>query len=158
MAKGKPRHRGQPSLLKSPVAVLAASSTKEPKATPGLEPMRLQPAWRISLMEMFSPFGWRQIEPEKLVEVRAKLRDFESMTWYEILVTAKDRNHAVSVSKLCKEARDRLEEIDQGDLDELVSLRLSGAERVWGIRTGNVFHVLWWDPTHAVCPSPKKHT
>ena len=109
-------------------------------------------------MEMASPFGWREIEPEKLIEVRAKLRDFESMTWYEILVASKSRNHTVTIESLCKEARDRLEEIGQGDLEELVSLRLSGPERVWGIRTGNVLHVLWWDPEHAVYPSLKKHT
>lgn len=120
--------------------------------------MRLNPAWRVSLMEMASPFGWHDIGAGKLLEVRAKLRDFESMTWHEILVAARDRNHAVVIEKLCKEARDRLEEIGQSDIDELVSLRLSGPERVWGIRSGNVFRVLWWDPAHAVCPSPKKHT
>lgn len=120
--------------------------------------MRLTPAWRVSLMEMAFPFGWSDIEPEKLREVRDKLRDFESMTWYEILVAAGSRNHAVAVERLSKEARDRLEELGQLDVEELVSLRLSGAERVWGIRAGNILNVLWWDPLHAVCPSLKKHT
>lgn len=120
--------------------------------------MWLHPAWRVSIIEMDSPFGWREIAPEKLLEVRTKLRDFESMTWHEILVVAKHRNHAVAIEDLCKEARARLEEIGQGDLEELVSLRLSGAERVWGIRVENILQVLWWDPAHAVCPSPKRHT
>ncbi len=120
--------------------------------------MRLHPAWRVSLMQMASPFGWRVIEPDKLQEVRDKLRDFESMTWHEILVVSKHRNHSVTMEQLCKEAQDRLEEIGQSDIEELVSLRLSGPERVWGIRSGNVLNVLWWDPQHAVCPSAKKHT
>lgn len=120
--------------------------------------MRSNPAWRVSLLEMASPYGWREIGTEKLVEVRAKLRDFESMTWNEILVSAADRNHRVALDRLCKEARDRLEEIGQGDVEELVSLRLSGPERVWGILSGQVLKVLWWDPAHAVCPALKKHT
>ena len=44
------------------------------------------------------------------------------------------------------------------NLDELVSLHLSGIERVWGFRMHAVFHVLWWDPHHRVCPSLLKHT
>jgi hypothetical protein len=107
---------------------------------------------------MASPFGWSAVSPEKLREVRDKLRDFESMTWYEILVAAKHRHHAVAIDKLCKQARDRLEELGQADIGDLVSLRLSGPERVWGILNGHVFKVLWWDPEHAVCPSLKKHT
>jgi hypothetical protein len=62
------------------------------------------------------------------------------------------------VGELCKTARDRLEDLRLEDIDELVSLRLGGAERVWGIRDGNVMLLLWWDPEHAVCPSLKKHT
>jgi hypothetical protein len=59
--------------------------------------MRLHPAWRVRLLEMASPFGWHEISPEKLREVREKLQHFESMTWYEILVAAKNRNHSVPV-------------------------------------------------------------
>jgi hypothetical protein len=120
--------------------------------------MRLHPAWRVKLLEMVSPFGWQEISPGKLREVREKLQHFESMTWHEILITAKSRNHSVSVDQLCKEARCRLEEIGQWDLEQMVSLRLSGPERVWGILNENILHVLWWDPDHAVCPSLKKHT
>jgi len=154
----KPHHKGKPSSRKSPVAVAGKEVSREPKALAAADPMRLQPAWRVSLMEMVSPFGWSKIAPDKLREIRDKLRDFESMTWHEILVVAKHRNHAVSIEKLCKEARDRLEETGQSDIEELVSLRLSGLARVWGIRSENVLNVLWWDPEHAVCPSLKKHT
>lgn len=118
----------------------------------------MTPAWRISMLEMIDPFGWHRIGPLKLAEVRRKLGDFESMTWNDILVTAAHRNHAVAVDRLCKTAQDRLEEIGQEDIDELVSLRLSGPERVWGIRAGNVLKVLWWDPEHAVCPSMLRNT
>lgn len=142
----RPKHKGSPS------------TSKEPRALFGTDPMRLPPAWQVSLMEMMTPYGWRDIRPEKLREVREKLKDFESMTWHEILTASRHRNHPVSIDQLCKEARDRLEEIGQADIEELVSLRLSGPERVWGIRAENVLKILWWDPSHAVCPSLKKHT
>jgi hypothetical protein len=107
---------------------------------------------------MVDPFGWHRIDTAKLEEVRRKLGDFESMTWNEILVVAGRRNHAVAVDRLCKAAQDRLEEIGQGDVDELTSLRLSGPERVWGIRAGHILKILWWDPEHTVCPALLKHT
>ncbi|HZF13786.1 MAG TPA: hypothetical protein VFE33_33760 [Thermoanaerobaculia bacterium] len=132
--------------------------SKEPKSLVPADPMRLTPAWRISKLEMVDPFGWHRIEAAKLEEVRQKLAHFEAMTWQEILVSSGHRNHAVAIDRICDVAVDRLEEIGQGDTEELVSLRLSGPERVWGIRTGNVFMVLWWDPEHAVCPALLRHT
>ncbi|HEX4964205.1 MAG TPA: hypothetical protein VF173_25490 [Thermoanaerobaculia bacterium] len=103
-------------------------------------------------------FGWHRLAPAKAIQLREKLANFESMTWHEILTDAKKRNHAIPIEDLCKEAQDRLEEVGLGDLDELVSLRLSGTERVWGMRDANVLVLVWWDPDHAVCPSLKKHT
>ncbi len=74
------------------------------------------------------------------------------------LVGAKHRNHTVLVSRLSPEAQKRLREIKQDDLDELTSLRLSGRERVWGIRESGIFHLLWWDPEHRVFPTTRQHT
>jgi hypothetical protein len=154
----QPRQRSSPSSLKQPVAGKAVKSSKEPRITAGEDPMRESPAWHISTLETVDPFGWHRIDTEKLGEVRRKIGDFESMTWNEILVVASHRNHAVSVDRLCKAAQDRLEEIGQGDVDELVSLRLSGPERIWGIRAGRILKILWWDPEHAVCPALLRHT
>lgn len=64
----------------------------------------------------------------------------------------------VNIGALCLQARKRLSQIGQGDLDELTSLSLTGTQRVWGIRDVGVLTVLWWDPDHLVCPSLKKHT
>lgn len=48
--------------------------------------------------------------------------------------------------------------VDNDDLDQLFSLRLTVRKRVWGIKEGNIFWILWWDPEHEVCKSHKKHT
>jgi hypothetical protein len=119
----------------------------------------LPPSWRLSMLEMVDPFGWHKIENvEKLNEVLGKLSEFEKLNWNEILVTRKKHNHEVDIGDLCKVAQSRLVEIFQDDVESLVSLRLSGAERVWGIREKSVLKLLWWDPNHQVCPSTKKHT
>ena len=44
------------------------------------------------------------------------------------------------------------------DVDELYQLRVTGAERVWGIRSGPLLRLLWWDPNHEVYPVMKMGT
>lgn len=135
------------------------TTQKEPKAPASQNWDQSYPSWRIRKLEMLHPqFGWRVIDSSKLEDIRKKLGNFESMTWGEILVKSKKQNHSVQVSALCKEARDHLRDIGQVDIDELVSLHLSGLERIWGILDRNVLSLLWWDPNHSVCPSIKKHT
>ena len=102
-------------------------------------------------MELVDPFGWHEIDSEKIRVVREKLGHFETMTWNEILIAGKKRNHTVLVDRLCAQARKRIREV-QPDQEELVSLRLTGPERVWGILSEGVLTVLWWDPRHQVCP------
>lgn len=112
----------------------------------------LSPSWRISRLQLIEPFGWHEVTGAKIRDIRDKLANFESMTWNDIVVKAKKRNHTISVSKICKEARDCLLAL-RLDIDELVSLHLSGTERVWGYRDGAILNVLWWDPEHQICPS-----
>ena len=144
---------------KQPKFKEVVSTNKQPKI--GGDPQAYyqnNPAWRISRMEFVDPFGWHTLDVEKVLYIQRKLIDFESMTWREILVDARKQNHTVSVESLGKQARDRLAEIDLDDLDELTSLRLSGAERVWGIIDQGIMNLLWWDPEHQVYPVEKKNT
>jgi hypothetical protein len=153
VGKGKPKGKD-----KRPYAAFNPSASKTPRVEERTDSNRECPSWRIQLLEVVDPFGWHAIERDKLLEVREKLGQFESRTWNEIVVVAKKNNHAVRRDQLCKEAQDRLRQLKLDDIDELTSLRLSGAERVWGIRDNAIMMVLWWDPDHLVCPSEKKHT
>lgn len=143
---------------KNPVTQFHPTVSKTPTAYTGTSPNEEPPAWRIARMEMVDPFGWYSLDATKLNAIREKLVEFERKTWNTILITEKHRNHSVSITNLCPEARKRLEDTNQDDIDEVVSLRLSGKERVWGIRIGFVMALLWWDPDHCVCPSLKSHT
>jgi hypothetical protein len=153
-----PRIAFNPVVAKTPTAAKEPTVQKIARALRGEDPNRLVPAWRLSSLELMDPFGWHELTGEKLREIHQKIGDFERRTWNEILIVSKKQNHSVAVSALCKSARDRLAELRLDDVETLVSLRLSGTERVWGIRTHNVLTLLWWDPDHDVCPSLKRNT
>ena len=87
------------------------------------------------------------------------LRELEKKHWYEILVAGKKFNHNVEIGQLSPTAQSRLKELfNPLDFDELLSLRLTGKERIWEILDCGVVTLLWWDPKHEVCPYHLKHT
>jgi hypothetical protein len=152
MAKGsnQPKFKANPTINKNPKIASPLQSQSY---------MDKNPAWRISKMEVGDPFGWHILDENEIQFVRDKLKEFESMTWDQILIKAKKQNHSVSIDDLIKDAQRRLTEINLDDLDQLVSLHLSGRKRVWGyIVDQGVMNLLWWDPEHTICPSIKKHT
>lgn len=103
---------------------------------------------------MVDPYGWHELDRQTLQSVREKLAHFEGRTWGEILNSK--HNHNVSVGDLSKEARSRLAELKQYDIEQLLSLRLSGPERIWGILAEGVYTILWWDPRHQICKALPK--
>jgi hypothetical protein len=149
----KPKHRKFQSPKKSPVVAWEPEPRKVPRAAITIgSHHHLRPSWRVASIELVGPYGWHSISGETLLYVREKLAHFETMTWSEILVTGKKRNHSIKVSAITAAARERLEAIGLA-LDEVVSLRLAGKERVFGYLDNGVLVLLWWDPNHQVCPS-----
>ena len=131
--------------------------SKSPKISPSFKTgYDENPVWQVGTIDLDGPFGWREIEIEFLLsEILPKVQNFESMKWSEILGP---NNHEIPISSISKEAQKRLAKIGLDDLEKLVSLRLAGAKRLWGIKIQNTMRVLWWDPKHRVCPSLLKHT
>ena len=129
------------------------ASSKTPRVEVGIEFYKRKPAWRISLLEMCDPYGWQEITRDKLAEIRTKLSSFESLTWNDILVVQGKRNHAIPKDRLSPEAQKRLDELRLDDIDSVISLRLTGPNRVFGIKQADALLLLWWDPNHQVCPS-----
>lgn len=130
--------------------------TKHPRSIPSASPLNLGPSWQISLLEMAGPYGWKKITPDHLTAVHDRLKNFESMTWQEIFKS--NQNHSVKIDRLATDAKTRLEEMGQSDIEDLVSLRIASRPRIWGILENATLKIIWWDPEHVICPALKKHT
>ncbi len=132
---------------------------KTPKTDPHNLPEKIsgkRPVWRVGFLDFEGPWGWGNIGELSLFQViREKLKNFETMTWSEI---EGHEHHFMPVKNISKEAKQRLREIKQDDLDQLFSLRLSGRQRLWGKREGEILYILWWDPEHTVYPVSIKYT
>lgn len=99
-------------------------------------------------------------------DVISKLCDFAALTWRDIerqMTGGRKRHrkhHDMPIDKLCSDAQADIKRrrLDEDFGDTIFRFRLSGEKRLWGFRQGRVFHVVWWDPEHKVCPSEKRHT
>jgi hypothetical protein len=154
VGKKKPTHAAFQSPLKVPLTARDPEPKKVPRVVspPGYN--HLRPSWRVASMQLVDPYGWHTVDGKTLLYIREKLALFETMTWNEILVASKKQNHSIAVADLSPEAQQRLEDLGLG-LDDVVSLRLSGPERVFGYLDNGVLVLLWWDPDHQVCPSKR---
>lgn len=116
-----------------------------------------EPVWSIGIIDRCGEWGWNNVKNEVLWKnILSKMKNFEGMTWAKIL--QRKTTSLVPVDQFYSEAKRRLRKIKMYDTDELLHLGLSGKERIWGVRIGRVFQILWWDSNHTVCPSYKKHT
>ena len=115
-------------------------------------------SWRIGYLDHDHPdWGWSRLDPAALAELREKLSHYEDSRMTEFFSPI-GRAKPVGVDAISPAAQKRLLELERDDQDELWEIRLSARARVWGLRRGPVFHLLWWDPEHTVCPSRKRHT
>ncbi len=142
-------------MAKQPSHKEIPSGKKYPRGAEKAEQVPDLISWHIRVVDKGGSWGWEQITRLIFDGILTKMSNFETMKWSEIL---NRNNHAVPISDLCPEARERLKEVRQDDVDELISLHLTGKNRIWGIRDQNILKILWWDPEHTVCPSLKRHT
>jgi hypothetical protein len=142
---------------KHPARGFEPSSEKTPRTRAPIDQIKDLPvAWHIKSLDRAGPWCWKNIDDATLwSDIHSKLANFETMKWSEILGP---RHHETRKDQLIPEARSRLAEIKQDDVDILISLHLEGKKIIWGIRENNILKILWWDPKHEICPSPKKHT
>ena len=132
---------------------------REPKSVALSDPIHSKLQWCFELFDGVT--DWRKnVGSENHAnfrDVASQLKSYSSRTWNEV-ASNKHRDHPVTIDKLCEKAKKRLRELKQDDLDELWRLRFTGSERIWGIRSGHVLRLLWWDPDHQVCPWEPKNT
>jgi hypothetical protein len=133
-----------------PKSIQEVSGKKQPRTVEDVSYGNLKAAWRINRMQLMDPYSWRKLPPDKIEYLHKKLSEFEQRTWNEIFVDDKRRNHPLPVLELkCPLARKWMAEHMPGE-DQLWTLRLSGAERIWGIFREGVYQVVFWDPNHII--------
>ncbi len=168
MAKGKPASR-QLNRDKSNRREVDPEKAKQGRGKDTESPDQEKIAWAFGAMDKDGDWGWRtQASAAWWKELLPKLQNFETMTWIQIMQAAGGRrrgnnHHPVSVEDLTPQARKRLSQIKQNDVEKLFSLRLDGTKRIYGIRDRRVLKMLWYDPNHgnnamAVCPANKIRT
>ena len=143
------RKRKRPKLAQSP------QPAKRPKAAgPTIHGGPL--AWRFSECDRGGAWAWTKLsDPSRYKNVMEKLQEFEKKNWDEI---TRSGSHPIAVSRIEKQAQNRLRKIHKDDVDELMSFRLTGTRRDWCVRQLSVMKVLWWDPNHEICPAPRRRT
>ena len=141
MANGKrqgPTHKPNISDEKKPrkSRAVAASTDSEPIV------------WGLARIDNQCQWAWCDVDKATFWgKIFPRLGAFESMTWTEAFGRA---NHAIPIHKLEPAARRRLEELQLDDRDRLYRLSVQGLPRIWGVREGAKFCVLWYDATHSV--------
>lgn len=109
-------------------------------------------SWRFSACDRNGPFSWKALQDPKYKEILEKLHEFETKNFNELAATG---SHFIETGSLSEEAQKRLAEIKLDDLENLMSFRCEGADRVWCIPEGALMRVLWYDPEHKVYPVAK---
>ncbi len=111
--------------------------------------------FRSNQMDIDGSWGWKGLSPSCIQDLLGKIFELQKLTWQNL---NQNGSHVIQIVKIIPSAQKRLQQLEKDDLDELYSLRISGKKRIWGIKEGNIFWLLWWDPEHEICPSLKKHT
>lgn len=127
---------------------------------------KFHPSWAFLDCDIDENITWafceKRLANDFWSTVFPKLREFESMTWAQILIDGKKQNHSISPNQLNKCARDRLAELHI-EAESIYSLRLGGAIRIYGYIERGIYHILWYDTNHGdniecVCRSYLKNT
>ncbi len=84
--------------------------------------------------------------------------DMGHLKWGEIVGQTSGghkKHHSQPINSIESAAQGDLKKrkLDEMFGDEMFRFRLSGPKRLWGFRAGRTFHVVWWDPNHAVYPT-----
>lgn len=142
MDKKRPKKRAKVQVHKQPRAPAAKGANKEVVQ------------WTFAEFDAHEWFE-KEYPHEPFSAIAQQMRQYESRTWAEIIAN-RWRDHTVACSRLIPEAQRRLRVLSKDDLGELWRFRFGAKLRLWGIRRGSMFSVLWWDPQHKICPSRKK--
>jgi hypothetical protein len=121
--------------------------------------------WRTDHADLSdNQWGWGCISlAEFFQKIAPKLLQLEESTWGQMI--GRDQVHFFAQADIAPKAQRRLYKLAEKNVipedwlgEDLTSIRIAGAERIWGFKNGKYFFLLWWDPDHTVYPVEKRHT
>lgn len=117
----------------------------------------LRVSWRFGDADRNGTWAWsaENISEREAHEILVFVAEMDKLTWAACSQGWRPHRKRIDTTGICDEAQERLRAIHKDDLDHLEEFHMSGPERIWGIRVGHVFHVLWWDARHTVYPSDR---
>src|SRR6266496_3343135 len=165
---------------KTPVATESVEASKKPRVAEKPDGyFDKNPAWRFSLADVEHP-KWSVLDSHEdivydpndssgtaILHTFSKsidgalmelLKARESTTWGVLLTQTGGRtkgtnSHHILMKNLIRDAQKRAAELDIVEY-QLLSLRLDGTHRVFGILEEGVLNIIWFDRDHEICPSP----
>ncbi|WP_051364895.1 hypothetical protein [Rhodococcus sp. JG-3] len=117
-------------------------------------------AWSAQAVDYDYKAEWDwDLSPRELFNVLSLLSGLSNLTWREVKAqTYNGRGQArrvlhksQPVDSICAEAQARLESLSI-QTESVFRLRHGSDIRVWGYLEGALFHIVWYDRAHAVCP------
>ena len=117
--------------------------------------------WKFANIDKVGKFAFAVSRPDfDAGEIFEKLLTYSKMSWSEIKRQTHDggksKHHYLNYDVLSQAAMDRIDAKDLRDwTDAIFSFALTNKLRVIGIRKGEAFDVIWYDPNHEFCPSHK---
>lgn len=123
----------------------------------------LCPVLRFNKLDRNGPFAFDMRRNDfNHKEVLEKLIEYSNLSWNDIMHQTHDKgnktkHHFLSTEALSREAVARIEAMHlQEESDNIFSFAFQNLLRIIGIRDGETFYVIWYDPNHKFCPSTKK--
>ena len=132
----------------------APKITKEVIGVAAIEDRHL--VWRFSERDQAGPFSCDEMSAADQRILLDRMSAFEQMTPGELKKAQSNKD--VPLYSMSKKAKDRLRELQLDDQDKLWSFHVGNKPRFWCIKHENIYALLWWDPSHEVYLTPKKHT
>jgi hypothetical protein len=153
----------RPKLSAAGAAKVSGPIQKRPRKLVGLGLHQDDhPLWRLAFVDLaHARWGWDNTSRDELVKILGFLKETERLTWRQI-DDLKTGGHGrrgalhkfIPMENLCPDAQDALRDLELDDAsDDWYRFRLGGLVRLWGVREGQFFFPVWWDPRHEVCPS-----
>lgn len=133
--------------------------------------LRRSLTWCRSKADVDGAWTWGQLrqwtDDEWTQGIEGFFNGLGQVTWANIMndhkVPARDgklvpKHHHQDVEPFCGEAIERWIERELELWPTSFRFRVAAKRRLYGIRNGSHFHLVWWDRTHDICPVEPSNT